>query len=75
MEQIIEYTWHDYLNADFDISLSLEFLLQLVEFFWDSPFCRSEVQLKSLWQVVPDCARDRYLELPVITFKFHWEQC
>lgn len=72
LEQIIEYTWNDYLKAGFEIQFVTGASLATTRVFLGFAF----LQIRGTAQIiVAGCARDRYLELPVITFKFHWEQC
>lgn len=72
MEQITECTWHDYLNAGFEVQFVTGASLATSRVFLGFAFLhiRSTAQI-----IVAVCARDRYLELPVITFEFLWEQC
>lgn len=66
VEQIIEYIWYDYLNAGFEIQLVTGVSLAISEVFLGFAF----LQIRSTTQImVAGCARDRYLELPVTTFK------
>lgn len=72
VEQIIEYTWHDCLNAGFEIQFVTGASLATSRVFLGFAF----LQIRSADQIiVAGFARDRYLGLPAITFKFHWEQC
>lgn len=68
VEQLIEYIWHDYLNAGFEIQFVTGASLATSRVFLGFAFLqiRSAVQI-----IVAGFARDRYLELPVKTFKFH----
>lgn len=72
MEQITECTWHDYLNEGFEVQFITGASLATSRVFLGFAF----LQIKSTAQIiVAGCARVRYLELPVITFEFYWEQC
>lgn len=64
MEQIIEYIWHDYLNASFEIQFVTGASLALGFAFSQAG---STAQI-----ILAGCARDRYLELPAITFNFYY---
>lgn len=68
MAQITEYIWHGFLSANFEIQFVTGASLATGGDFLGFAF----LQVRSTALIIPaGCARDRYLELPAMTFNFY----